>query len=121
MSTHLTGLQAIDPAILDAARVDGASGTRTLRSVIRPLLLPMTAAVVLLDLRDALQGFQMFLVMTNGGPGGHTNVLGLESYNLAFFADLRPTLGLASALGWLLFVVAFVPAVINVRVLRSRT
>jgi multiple sugar transport system permease protein/raffinose/stachyose/melibiose transport system permease protein len=59
--------------------------------------------------------------MTNGGPGGHTNVLGLEIYKQAFFKELRPTLGLASALGWLLFVVAIILATINVRVLRSRT
>jgi multiple sugar transport system permease protein len=118
---YLTGLQAIDPAVLDAARVDGATGLRTVTAVIWPLLRPITAAVVMLNLRDALQGFQMFLVMTNGGPGGHTNVLGLEAYNLAFFSELRPTLGLASALGWLLFVVALILAAINVRVLRSRT
>ncbi|HEV7976174.1 sugar ABC transporter permease [Amycolatopsis sp.] len=118
---YLTGLQSIDPSVLDAARVDGATGLRTLTAVIWPLLRPITAAVILLNLRDALQGFQMFLVMTNGGPGGHTNVLGLQAYNLAFFSELRPTLGLASALGWLLFVVALILAAVNVRVLKSRT
>ncbi|MEV4317389.1 sugar ABC transporter permease [Actinocrispum sp. NPDC049592] len=117
----LTGLQAIDPAVIDAATVDGATGFRMTSSVIWPLLRPITAAVILLNLRDALQGFQMFLLMTNGGPGGHTNVLGLEIYKQAFFKELRPTLGLASALGWLLFVVAIILAAINVRVLRSRT
>ncbi|MET0136627.1 MAG: sugar ABC transporter permease [Kibdelosporangium sp.] len=118
---YLTGLQAIDPAVLDAATVDGASGLRMTRSIIWPLLLPITAAVVLLNLRDALQGFQMFLLMTNGGPGGHTNVLGLEVYKQAFFKEIRPTLGIASALGWLLFVVALILASVNVRMLRSRT
>ena len=121
MLLYLAGLQAIDPEVLDAARVDGASGVRTVTAVIWPLLRPITAAVIMLNLRDALQGFQLFLVVTNGGPGGHTNVLGLQTYNLAFFSDLRPTLGLSSALGWMLFVVAFVLAGINVRVLRSRT
>jgi multiple sugar transport system permease protein len=117
----LTGLQAIDPAVLDAATVDGATGVRMTTSIIWPLLRPITAAVILLNLRDALQGFQMFLLMTNGGPGGHTNVLGLEIYKQAFFKELRPTLGLASALGWLLFVVALILASVNVRALRSRT
>jgi multiple sugar transport system permease protein len=118
---YLTGLQAIDPAVLDAATVDGAGGLRTTTAIIWPLLLPITAAVVLLNLRDALQGFQMFLLMTNGGPGGHTNVLGLEVYKQAFFKELRPTLGLASAIGWLLFVAAIILASLNVRMLRSRT
>jgi multiple sugar transport system permease protein/raffinose/stachyose/melibiose transport system permease protein len=118
---YLTGLQAIDPAVLDAAKVDGASGIRTTTSIIWPLLRPITAAVVLLNLRDALQGFQMFLLMTNGGPGGQTNVLGLEVYKQAFFKELRPTLGIASALGWLLFVAAVILATVNIRMLRSRT
>ncbi|MCE7002764.1 sugar ABC transporter permease [Kibdelosporangium philippinense] len=118
---YLTGLQAIDPAVLDAARVDGATGFRTTTSVIWPLLRPITAAVILLGLRDALQNFQVFLLMTNGGPGGHTNVLGLEIYKQAFFKELRPTLGIASAIGWLLFGVAIVLAFVNVRMLRSRT
>jgi multiple sugar transport system permease protein/raffinose/stachyose/melibiose transport system permease protein len=118
---YLSALQAIDPEILDAARVDGAGGARVLSSVIWPLLRPTTAAVILLNLRDSLHGFQVFLLMTNGGPGGTTNVLGLQAYKLAFFADLRPTLGLASALGWLLFVAAVLLAALNLRLLRSRT
>lgn len=118
---YLAALQSIDPAIIDAARVDGASGWRVTTSVIWPLLRPTTAAVVLLNLRDALQGFQIFLIMTNGGPAGATNVLGLQAYRWAFFSDLRPTLGLASALGWLLFVVAVLLAAVNLRMLRSRT
>jgi multiple sugar transport system permease protein len=118
---YLAALQSIDGEVLDAARVDGASGWRVTTSVIWPLLRPTTAAVVLLGLRDALQGFQVFLLMTNGGPGGTTNVLGLQAYKWAFFSDLRPTLGLASALGWVLFVAAVLLAAVNLRMLRSRT
>lgn len=121
MLLYLTGLQAVDSSVLDAAAIDGAGGLRTMTAVIWPLLRPITAAVVMLNMRDALQGFQIFLVMTNGGPGGHTTVLGLESYNLAFVNALKPTLGLSSALGWLLFVAALLLSALNVRVLRSRT
>jgi multiple sugar transport system permease protein/raffinose/stachyose/melibiose transport system permease protein len=121
MILYLTGRQSIDSAVLDAARADGAGHLRTMTAIIWPLLLPITAAVVMLNMRDALQGFQIFLVMTNGGPGGHTIVLGLESYNLAFFGNLGPTLGLASALGWILFVAALLLAALNLRLLRRRT
>jgi multiple sugar transport system permease protein len=118
---YLASLQAIDPSVIDAATVDGAGSWRVTTAVIWPLLRPTTAAVILLGLRDSLQGFQIFLLMTNGGPGGTTNVLGLQAYKWAFFSDLRPTLGLASALGWVLFVVALLLAAVNLRVLRSRT
>ncbi|MFC8076083.1 carbohydrate ABC transporter permease [Streptomyces sp. NPDC057307] len=121
MLLYLTGLQSIDRSLLEAAQLDGAGWWRTNTSVVWPLLRPITAIVVLLNLRDSLQGFQTFLVMTNGGPGDHTNVLGLEAYSLAFLKQLRPTLGLASALGWLLFAAALVLALINLRALRSKT
>jgi ABC-type sugar transport system permease subunit len=89
-------------------------------AIIWPLLRPITAAVVMLNVRDALQSFQIFLIMTNGGPGSDTTVLGLESYKLAFASNLGATLGLASALGWILFVVALLLAALNLRVLRRR-
>jgi ABC-type sugar transport system permease subunit len=121
MMLYLAGLQAVDPTLIEAARIDGAGQVRIARSVIWPLLRPITAIVLLLNLRDSLQNFQLFLIMTNGGPGTHTNVLGLEVYRLAFLKLLAPTLGLASALGWMLFLGALVLAAINVRVLRRST
>jgi multiple sugar transport system permease protein len=121
MLLYLTGLQGVDRNVLEAAQLDGAGWWRTNTAVVWPLVRPITAIIVLLGLRESLQGFQSFLVMTNGGPGDHTNVLGLEAYRLAFLKDLAPTLGLSSALGWLLFAVALILALINLRALRSRT
>ncbi|MFI6478525.1 carbohydrate ABC transporter permease [Nonomuraea sp. NPDC050663] len=100
---YLSGLQAIDGNVIEAAQIDGAAPRHVLRHIIWPLLRPITIAIVLLGVRDALHGFQIFLIMTNGGPGGHTDVLGLMTYRLSFMKGLAPTLGVASALGWLLF------------------
>jgi multiple sugar transport system permease protein len=118
MLLYLAGLQSIDASLIEAAQIDGAGWWRISRSVLWPLLKPLTAVIVLLNLRDSLQNFQTFLIITNGGPGDHTNVLGLEAYKLAFLKQLAPTLGLASALGWLLFIAALVLAAVNQRVLR---
>ncbi|MBE3011933.1 sugar ABC transporter permease [Microbispora sp. NEAU-D428] len=116
---YLSGLQAIDPNLPEAAQLDGAAPRHVLRHVTWPLLRPITAAIVLLGIRDALHGFQIFLVMTRGGPGGHTDVLGLMAYRLSFFKGLAQTLGLASALGWLLFAVALLLTLANARLLRA--
>ncbi|MEV1008828.1 sugar ABC transporter permease [Streptomyces sp. NPDC049881] len=118
MLLFLTGLQSMDSSLLEAAQLDGAGWWRTQFSVVWPLLRPITAVIVLLGVRDSLQGFQIFLIMTNGGPGDATNVLGLETYRLAFLNELAPTLGLASALGWILFVVALIVAFVNQRAMR---
>ncbi|GAA0910206.1 carbohydrate ABC transporter permease [Virgisporangium aurantiacum] len=121
MMLYLASLQAVDPSLVEAARVDGAGPWHVARRILWPLLRPITAIVVLLALRDSLQGFQTFLIMTNGGPGNHTNVVGLQTYKLAFLSQLSPTLGLASALGWMLFLGALVLAAINMRALRRLT
>ena len=118
MLLYLTGLQTIPDSVIEAARVDGASGLRTTWSVTLPLLNPITALVIIIELREALQNFQLFLLMTNGGPVNSTNTLGLQTYTFAFGAT--SDLGYASALGWLLAILAVVLAVVNLRVLRSR-
>ncbi|GIH14310.1 carbohydrate ABC transporter permease [Rugosimonospora africana] len=121
MLLYLAGLQSVDSTLIEAAQIDGAGWWRITRNVLWPLLKPITGIIVLLNLRDSLQGFQTFLIMTNGGPGNHTNVLGLEAYRLAFLSQLSPTLGLSSALGWLLFIAAVILAVITQRAMRRAT
>jgi len=118
MLLYLAGLQSVDPNLIEAAQIDGAGWGRISRSILWPLLKPITAVITLLNLRESLQGFQTMLIMTNGGPGDHTNVLGLETYRLAFLSNLAPTLGLASALGWLLFLAAIALAIVNQRLMR---
>lgn len=116
----LTGLQTIDDSLFEAARVEGASQWTIVRRLIWPLLAPITALLVVICLREALQNFQLFLLMTNGGPVDATNVLGLEVYRLAFGRG-NNNLGLASALGWALFAVALALSLLNLRVMRDRT
>lgn len=115
---YLSGLQAIDPNMIEAAHIDGAGQRQVLTSIIWPLLRPITVAIILLGVRDALHGFQIFLIMTNGGPAGHSDVLGLMAYRLSFMKGLAPTLGVASALGWLLFAGAILLTLANARLLR---
>jgi len=118
MLLFLTGLQTIPESVIEAARVDGASGARLVWSVIVPLLNPITALVLILEFRGALQSYQMYLLMTNGGPVNSTMTLGLLSYSYAFGSP--GDLGYASALGWMLGVLAIIIAVVNLRALRSR-
>ncbi len=65
---YLSGLQSIDRGLIEAARLDGASPARIATAIFWPLLRPITALLVALVLRSVLQEFQVFLLMTNGGP-----------------------------------------------------
>lgn len=115
---YLTGLQTIEPAIYEAARIDGASKFQILWRITWPLLYPVTGIILITNLNGALQGFESVLLMTNGGPTNKTNVLGLQIYNMAF---QNGQLGPASAMAWTLFILALGLALVNLKIFRQRS
>jgi ABC-type sugar transport system permease subunit len=116
---YLSGLQSIDDGLLEAARLDGASSWRIATSILWPLLRPITALLVALVLRAVLQEFQVFLLMTNGGPLDKTTTVSLLTYRLAFSDN--PAYGYAAALGWLLFLFSVLLAGASFLLLRRKT
>ena len=71
----LAGLQAIDPTLYEAARIDGAGAWRQLRSVTIPLLTPSLFFVLVISLINGFQVFDQVWVMTDGGPAGASTVV----------------------------------------------
>jgi ABC-type sugar transport system permease subunit len=106
MLFYLAALQAINPSILEAAELDGASAWRKMVDVVWPNVRPITFLVTIVTLRGVLfDSFDVIHVMTGGGPIGSTDILIKYIYDVAF-SELR--LGYASALatGLLLIVAA---------------
>lgn len=107
----LAGLQSIDPELLDASRVDGAGWWRRLFSVTLPLLSPSTFFVVVISLINGFQVFDQVYAMTGGGPGGSSQVVVQQIYDLTFRYGAA---GEASALSWMLFVVVLGVTVVQI-------
>ena len=107
----LAGLQAIDPELVDAANVDGAGRWRRLISVTLPLLSPSTFFVVVISLINGFQVFDQVYAMTGGGPGGSTQVVVQQIYDLTFRYGAA---GEASALSWMLFIVVLAVTVVQI-------
>ena len=116
---YLAGLQTIDQELYEAAIIDGANSWQLLWYITWPLLRPVTVIILILAVNSALQGFDMPLLMTKGGPANHTQVVGLRIFNFGFGNDLQ--LGIASAMGWGLFVLVFLFSLVNLRLFRSKT
>lgn len=119
MLLYLAGLQTISQEVLEAAVVDGASYFNRLRQIIWPLLRPITVIIVILNFSGALQGYEMPLLMTDGGPTKHTDVVGLIVYKTAFGGWGTPNMGRASAYGWALFLMGLGLSVITLYTMRS--
>lgn len=84
MVLYLAGLQGVNPELVDASKVDGASGWQTFWHIILPLLAPVTVIVVVISIIDSLRAFDLVSVMTRGGPYNSSSVLANFMYIEAF-------------------------------------
>lgn len=104
------GLRQISPEVFEAARIDGASRTRMLRSIALPLLVPSISSVTTLTFINSFNQFDIVYVMegVQGAPNFATDTLVTYFYRLAF-GSVGSTgitdIGLALALATILFLV----------------
>ncbi len=110
----LAGLQNVPGELLEAARVDGATGWRTFWKITFPMLSPTTTFLLFVNmLYSFFQVFGLIDIMTRGGPGDATNILVYKLYRDGF---IHMNSGSASAQSFLIFIVISVAAVIQLRV-----
>jgi sn-glycerol 3-phosphate transport system permease protein len=77
----LAGLQSIPKAVIEAARMDGASGWFRFRTVILPLLMPTVFFLIVVNLvYAAFDTFGTIQALTQGGPGKATETLVVKVY-----------------------------------------
>lgn len=108
----LAGLQGINPAVYEAAAVDGAGPWRQLWRITLPLLKPAVLVALIFRTLDAFRVFDLIYVLTGGGPGTATEPIALYAFN-ALFANLR--FGYGAALSVIVFAVTFLLAVLYIR------
>lgn len=113
----IAALQAIPQSVKDAARVDGASAWQTFWHITLPLLKPTILLASILTMISAFQVFDLFQVMTQGGPQDQTRALSLDIYRNAFRYQ---RMGWAAAVSVVLFLIVFVISLAQTRFLRAR-
>ncbi|RNL85351.1 sugar ABC transporter permease [Halostreptopolyspora alba] len=99
MVLFLSGVQKVDPALYEAARIDGAGPVREFVTVTLPALRGEVAVALTVTTVAALASFDIVYVTTDGGPAGNTMVPGLLVYRLAF---TQYEVGLAAAVATVL-------------------
>lgn len=104
MIVFLTAMEGIPLEIHDAATIDGVNGWQRIADVIFPMIKNVVAVMIMLQIIFALKVFDVIWVMTQGGPGESTNVLGIYLYRNAF---VYTYFGYGSAVAVLMTVVIF--------------
>ncbi len=102
MILYLTGLNNVNPELIEAARMDGCKGLPMFWNIILPQLRPATFIAVVVTVIGALRSFDLVAIMTNGGPYDSSTVLGYFMYEQAIFAY---RMGYGAAIATVLFLI----------------
>jgi ABC-type sugar transport system permease subunit len=111
----LAGVQTLSSEIIEASIVDGASGFQRFFRIIIPMLKPTLFYIIFMSTIGSLQGYSPFLVMTGGGPGTSTRVMGLLIYENGF---VQMRMGRACTITVIMLVLIMIITGLQRRILR---
>jgi multiple sugar transport system permease protein len=116
----LAGLQNIPQQQYEAARIDGAGSWQLLRYVTWPMLSPTTFYVFIMSTIISFQTFSLVYLMTSpaGGPEDSTKVLVYYLFDKGFTPPA--SLGRASAVALVLFIIILTLTLVQRRVAEKR-
>lgn len=107
----MNAMSAIPPSMYEAAILDGASHTKRLTRITLPLISGVLQVSLVFLVLSALKTFEFMFVLTNGGPQGSTDVIGLYMFSTAFGGKASGSkgtinmFGYSAAIGMFLFVI----------------
>ena len=114
MVFYLSGLQNIDPALYEAARIDGANGIQQFRRITVPLLRPVILLTAILSTNGTLQLFDESYNLTRGGPSNMSITMAHYIYRTSF--EYVPKFGYAAAMSYVVFILVAILALVQMKV-----
>jgi ABC-type sugar transport system permease subunit len=109
----LAALQFINKSLYEAARIDGAGAFGRFWNVTAPHLVPTLLVVVVMRSMEKFKAFDLFYIMTKGGPANGTKVLTYDAY-LRGFNNLD-----FSTAATISYVIAFIVLALTVAYLKA--
>jgi ABC-type sugar transport system permease subunit len=115
MVYFLAALQAVEPDLYEAAKVDGANAWQQFLAVTLPGIKPVAIFVLITSTIGSFQLFELPYIMLNNsaGPNNAGLTIVMYLYNTGFVSG---DLGYASAVGWTLALGVLVISLIQMRV-----
>ena len=115
MIVFLAAMENIPLDIHDAATIDGVGVWQRITRIIFPMIKHVVAVIIMLQIIFSLKVFDVIWVMTQGGPGEATTVLGIYLYRNGF---IYTYFGYASAVAVVMTVIIFSVSMIYQRFIR---
>ena len=126
MIIYIAGLQAVPEDMLEAAKIDGASGSQTLFRVIIPNVMPSITTCTFLTLTNGFKLFDQNLALTGGMPsimqaGAKINATELLALNIYSTYNISKNYhGVAQAKAVIFFLLVAVLAIAQQYMTRSK-
>jgi ABC-type sugar transport system permease subunit len=118
MLLYYAGLQGVPNELVEAAKIDGAGRFRVIFNVIIPVLSPVVAITMLLNIIGGFKIFDIVYVMTAGGPNHHSEVLATYLFLQAFrFNKMGP----ASVIAIVIIALSLCASLIRMKITRQDT
>ena len=117
MIIYIAGLQAVPEDMLEAARIDGATGSQTLFKVIIPNVMPSITTCTFLTLTNSFKMFDQNMALTGGLPqvmvdGAKINITELLALNIYSTYNINKNWhGVAQAKAVIFFILVAVLAI----------
>jgi|SRR5690625_1385386 len=99
---YIAAMIGVSKDLFEAAEIDGASRFQVIRHILIPSVKPMTIYITIINIIAVLKIFVVIQLLTGGGPNNASNTLMYYLYNNAFKFN---QLGIASAVGVIMFVI----------------
>jgi ABC-type sugar transport system permease subunit len=108
MVLYLAGLKSVDPALREAAKVDGANERQTFFRVVFPVMAPINIVIVVVTTIEALRAFDIAYII-NGGKNG-LELLSTLITNNSISESNR--IGFGSAIAVILLLISLPPIIV---------
>ena len=113
----LAGMQSIPTEPFEAAELDGASSTQKFIYLMLPMMKPVIATAMIIKTLDTYKTFTFVWIMTKGGPGHSSQVLGTLIFNKAFSSFQY---GLGSTMSIIMLLIGFLLIFLIFLIFRER-
>ena len=113
---YLANMKNISADMLEAARIDGASGLQVFFRITLPLLQPAVTVVFVSSLVGGLKVYDIIQAMTKGGPGYSTETILTAMIKIGF---TQGNYALSAAFGVVFFVLVMIVTMLLLKVLKA--
>jgi multiple sugar transport system permease protein len=109
---YIAAMIGVPKDVFEAAEVDGASRLKVIFKILIPMVKPTTIYIMIMNIIAVLKIFVVIQLLTGGGPNNASTTLMYFLYNNAFKFN---QLGIASAVGVIMFLITLVLSIPQLR------